>query len=360
VVFALSQEEEQRSRDLHGKFLIWDCHSDIPLDVVRRRSIGESKVIERLHAQKLIAGGINANTAIMWCDDCSLAWGTVSPPSTIALRTIGLIREELTESKHLISQAKTAKEVMQAKKEGKVALIFGFEGTMPFENDLSYLQVFNELGVRIVTLTWNNRNLVADGCMERSNSGLSSFGFEVVKKTNELGMMIDLSHASTSAFFDVLECGKDPVICSHSNSRTICDHPRNLSDEQMKALAEKGGVIGMCFYPPHISRENPTIGKLLDHIDYISDLIGPEHIGIGADFFDYIDWPEYVRVCMAMRTMKRSPETVPAPIYPEGLQNASQMLGLTRGLVSRGFSDREIEGILGANFLRVFKLVVGE
>jgi len=304
-------------------------------------------------------GGINAGVVSVWMDDFSLAEGAVEPPSSIALRTIGLMHSELAESESIILQAKTAEEIIEAKRRGRIALVYCFEGTAAFDTNVSYVYPFHQLGVRLVTLTWNRRNLVANGCMERSDCGLSEFGIELAEELNKNHILIDLSHISSAGFYEVLQLSKDPPICSHSNSKHVCDHPRNLSDEQIHALAEKGGVVGVCFYPTLVKPKDPRLTDILDHIDHIADLVGIDHIGIGGDFSDYVDWAEFLQVTMSVGTLKRDAEVASSsePTFPEGLETASEMFNITRGLISRGYSDQEIEKILGLNFTTVFERV---
>ncbi len=187
----------------------------------------------------------------------------------------------------------------------------------------------------MVGLVHSLRNLLADGVADnRTKGGLSQFGVEVVEELNRLGMIVDVSHLSDAGFWDVMEISKDPVVASHSNARAVCAHPRNMTDDMIRALAERGGVMGMNFAPDFVHKKKPSVETLVDHIDHIVDLVGPEHVGLGSDF-DGI------------------------PDTPKGLEDASKMPAITEELVKREYSEDYIRLILGGNHLRLLKEVIG-
>ena len=338
----------EKALALHQRSLVLDGHSDIPLGIVFRRRMGEKKVFERLYFPKSSAGGVNACCMTVWCDDGGTALGSEDQALLMTTRTIEAMYREFDESPERIFLAKNVNEIRQSKRQGRVAAIMHLEGGMPLGNNLDHLQILYNLGVRSIGLTHSGRNLIADGCRERSNSGLSDFGVEVVRECNRLGMIIDVSHLSDAGFYDVLRFSKEPVIASHSNCRSLCDHHRNLTDEQIKALAEKGGVMGMCGCPDFVTNEGtvkqPTLEELLDHVDHIRDLVGAEHIGVGADF---VDWqgPWYVA------------ETLPP--FPQRFENWTMIPNLTQGLLQRGYADNDIENVLSGNFLKVYGKILG-
>jgi membrane dipeptidase len=338
---------QEKALTLHQNCLVLDAHCDIPLDIVFRRRMGEKRVFERLYFPKSSTGGVNACCMTVWCDDGGTALGSEDQPFLMAVRTIESMYREFDESPDRIFLARSVSEIKQSKRERALAVILHLEGGMPLGNDLDHLQTFYNLGVRSVGLTHSGRNLIADGCRERSNSGLSDFGVEVVRECNRLGMIVDVSHLSMAGFYDVMKFSKEPAIASHSNSRSLCDHHRNLTDEQIKALAGKGGVMGLCACPDFVTDEGtikrPTFEELLNHVDHVRDLVGVEHIGVGADF---VDWqgPWYVA------------ETLPP--FPERFENWTMMPNLTQGLLQRGYADDDIEMVLGGNFLRVYEKVL--
>lgn len=218
-------------------------------------------------------------------------------------------------------------------KSGRRAGVLAVEGGEVLCGNISVLRALYKLGVRSLTLTWNNRNQLADGVGEKnSKGGLTDFGVQVVKEMNRLGILVDVSHLSEKGFWDVLEVSTKPVIASHSNARAICGHPRNLSDQQIKALAEKGGVIGLTFVPEFVDPENPDISRLLDHLDHIVALAGTNCVGFGSDFDG------------VKKTIK-------------GLEDVTKFSGLYHALINRGYCEEDVEKFLGKNFLRVIKQV---
>jgi membrane dipeptidase len=246
----------------------------------------------------------------------------------------------MAESADFMTFATSVRGIREAVQAQRIPFVLHFEGAKPFGENTELVNAFQTCGVRSAQLTWNGRNLVADGAGERSGAGLSNFGVDLVREMNRQHMLIDLSHISDRGFWDALEFSQDPMIVSHANCRSLCDHPRNLTDDQIKALAGKGGVIGVCFYSGFISKNEATLDKLLDHLDHIVDLVGVEHVGVGPDFVYYDH---------AYLTVK----------YPKGLEDTTKMLNLTEGLMTRGYSDEEITKIWGENLLGVYQRVWG-
>ena len=187
----------------------------------------------------------------------------------------------------------------------------------------------------MVGLVHSLRNQLADGVTDRrTGGGLSELGAQSVEELDRLGMIVDVSHINDEGFWDVLDHTKHPVIASHSNSRTVCRHPRNMTDEMIVALAENGGVMGMNFAPSFVHPTLATLQGVVDHIDHIVDLVGPDHVGLGSDF-DGI------------------------PSTPVGLEDATRMPYITEELVKREYNEVDIKKILGGNHLRLMKQVVG-
>ena len=245
----------------------------------------------------------------------------------------------LNEDKFVL--ATKADHILKAEKDGKVAGLLSIEGGEPLLGSLAALRMFYKLGVRAMGLTWNFRNELGNGTGEKHpTGGLTDLGLSVLEEMNKLGMIVDVSHLNDQCFWDVVNNNKDVFIASHSNCRSLCSNPRNLTDEMIKAVAEKNGVIGMNFLPHFIiSREEISHGKkanvknLIDHVDYVAKLVGTSHIGLGSDF-----------------------DGIPFP--PEGLEHAGKMVNITYELANRGYSEKDIKKILGENFLRVIKQVL--
>lgn len=267
------------------------------------------------------------------------------------LQNVDAMNLELDESGGEVVVATSAKEIVEAKRNGKVAFVLGIEGGRPLEGDLALLRTFHRLGIRSVEFTWNYRNMLGEGVGETRGMGLSDFGARVVEEMNRLGMVIDLSHTSKPTFTQALECSKDPVIASHSNAMALCNHRRNLDDDQIHAIAEKNGVIGINFWPDFVA-SNPTIEDLLNHIDYISKLVGVDHVGLGPDYVESAEEKSYMDFLAESR--------IPSQPFPSGVEDITKLKNMTHGLISRGYSDAEIKKVLGENLLRVFRDVIGE
>lgn len=240
---------------------------------------------------------------------------------------------ELDECSEEIMLVRDFNDLEKALNLNKLAAILTIEGGEALEGRIEVLRMLNRLGVRCLTLTWNGRNELGDGVAEAwTYGGLTKFGVEVVKEMNRLNMLIDVSHLSEAGFWNVLEISTQPVIASHSNSGTVCPHPRNLTDKQIKALATSGGVMGLCFYPDFIHQQSPSLEKLLDHFDHIVSIAGTDCIGLGSDFDGYSG-------------------------RLEGLGDAGDLPALTEGLLRRGYREEDIRKFLGGNFLSLFKKV---
>ena len=250
--------------------------------------------------------------------------------------------------------ASSAADIEAAKRTGRVAVVLQFQGGNPFEYDPNLVEAFHRLGVRIVQLTYNARNPLGDGCTERTDVGLSDLGLAVIAELNRLGMLLDLSHVGIRTSLEALEASRAPAIFSHSNAGAVCDHPRNLTDEQLRLVARKGGVVGVNAFPPFVRRDGaPTVEDLLDHVDYLVQVMGANHVGLGLDFAtENEDDYEYFGY---------KPEFYPRPpwTYPAGIDGFAAIPNVTRGLVERGYGDDDVRKILGGNFLRVFRAVWG-
>ncbi len=350
----LDKESEQRALGLHRESLVIDCHSDIHLDMIRSRGRGENRVLERRYLPRWKEAGLKVvvlNTLARFGPD---PYPYHTSPVHSALLMIDAIQQEIAESSDHFFQVLDPDDISRAQKEGKIGILFGLEGAEPVERDLGLLRCYYRLGLRIMNLTWHQRNLAADGVAEPSNSGLSNFGRTLVREMNRLGIIIDLSHLSESAVREVLELSEQPVIASHSNTVALYDHPRNLDDWQIEAIAEKGGMIGVVFLGRFVARESPNIHHLLDHLDHIATLVGPEHVGIGCDYTDFC--ADMIISSQRIAGPSRAVDDTEIS-YAEGLEDVTKLPNLTRGLISRGYRDNEIRGILGENFLELFRRV---
>jgi membrane dipeptidase len=220
----------------------------------------------------------------------------IDRPFKNALKIIDFFYEQIYKYGDYISAAQCRNDILENKRDKKISALLTLEGAEPLEDKLANLLVFYELGARAVTLTWNEKNLVGNGARSGDCGGLTSFGKKVVAKMNELGMLIDVSHLNEAGFWDVYELSEKPFIASHSNSCEICPHCRNLTDDQIIALAKRGGVMGINLYKEFVSpTETATLDDVLNHVDHIINLVGDDHVGIGCDFDGASEFVEGIR-----------------------------------------------------------------
>ncbi len=203
------------------------------------------------------------------------------------IKRIDFYYNQIELNKNLISHVNSFNDILKAKKAGKISGILSVEGGEALEGNIKNLHTLHEKGVRAMTLTWNNKNHI--GCGAGGEGGLTDFGIEVVKEMEKLNMLVDVSHLNDDGFWDVIKIAEKPVFASHSNSRSVTETKRNLTDEQMKAIAQKGGIIGLNMYKSFLTKNNDAaIENVLEHIDYIMKIVGEDYIGLGCDF-DGID-----------------------------------------------------------------------
>jgi membrane dipeptidase len=244
--------------------------------------------------------------------------------------------------------AVSVNDILNAKESGKLAIAFDLEGSEPLLGNLNLISSYYDLGVRQMLLAYNKDNRASGGCLE-GNTGLTDFGKEMVKEMNRVGMVLDVSHMGYRATMDAFEVSKDPVIFSHSNPSGVRNHIRNISDEQIQACAKTGGVIGINGIGDFLG--GTASEKLIEHLEYVMNLVGPEHVGIGLDYV--IDKQEL------MDYIKGYPDIYPPDKMDDLLAfvEPEQFPELTQLLYERGFSEQVIGGILGWNFMRVAKAV---
>ena len=252
-----------------------------------------------------------------------------------AMQIIDKFYEQLNLYNDSIMLCCNYRDIKNALDENKIAALLSIEGGEALQGDLSTLRNFYRLGVRSICLTWNYRNEIADGVKDDiTGGGLTRFGREVIKEMNSLKMLIDLSHISENGFWNVLELTSAPVVVSHSNAKKICSHKRNLSDEQILAIKENGGVIGINLYPDFLNDSGKaTVKDAIKHIEHMSGLIGTENIGIGADF-DGIE------------------------CTPDDIQGVQDIIILLNELARLNYSNETIANIMGNNFLGLVKKIL--
>lgn len=298
-----------------------------------------------------------------WSDWRDIGSAAVSATVVVEEDTLGAVSKLgdwlrfLHDHEDRLILATSAADIRQAKVEGKTAVILHFQSSRAIGYDVQLVEPFQRMGVRVMQLAYNVRGPLGDGCLEPSDAGLSKLGVLVVSEMNRLGMVVDLSHAGVRTCLEALEASTRPVVCSHSNARAICDHPRNLTNEQIRAVASSGGVVGVNAYPAFVKsgETRPSLGDLLDHIEHIAALVGAEHVGLGLDFFEATT-EEYERM-IALGIWQRAQYPPPPYLYPTGITSAIQIPNIGEGLRGRGFRPEDIALVMGGSFLRVFETV---
>ena len=258
-----------------------------------------------------------------------------------------------------------AADLMQAKHDGKIGIVMGFQYPQPIE-DLDHLEVFHQLGVRVMQLTYNNRSLLGDGCLEPGNAGLSKLGKAAVAKMNELGIAVDLSHSGQRTTAEGIEASTKPVLITHSGCNAVFQHPRNKDDKEMRAMADRGGVMGIYFMPYLVaSPASPAREHVLNHLDHALKVCGSDHVGIGSDGLidTFPDTPEQ-RKAFADDAARRKAAGIAAPgedrpPFSPDLNTPHRMEIIASGLSKLGYSGDVIEKVLGKNFYRAFGEIWG-
>jgi len=378
---------EAKARELHKKILTVDTHCDTAFSLLRTDwKIGDrhdpaQRNSGKIDLPRMKEGGLDAEFFAAFVGQGPLTVEGYARAKDNALRAVEAVHKMTEEYSSTIGLAVDPAGAWRLKKEGKLTAFIGMENGYPIGRDLSLVKFFYDKGVRYITLCHTSDNDICDSSTDRRNpedKGLSDFGRQVVAECNRLGMLVDISHASDKSFFDVLAASKAPIIASHSSARAVCDNPRNLTDDQLRALAKNGGVIQICFLgayvktPPVIpEREQaikemeakygslrdlrdeslrqkamaerdainqkypqaqPTVKDLVDHIDHVKKVVGIDYVGIGTDF----DGGGGIAGC----------------------DDVSGMIHVTEELIRRGYTDGEIAKIWGGNFFRVFDKVI--
>jgi len=374
-----SKDIAARVAAIQKRAIAIDTHDDTPqrfywenFDMGHRDAVGDIDI------PRMREGGLNAIFMSIWTP------GTVPAPeaSARALKQIELVRAQVTKHSADLMLATTAEDIAHARQQGKIAVLMGMEGGHMINNDLELLKKYAGLGVRYLTLTHSVNDDWADSSTDKPvHNGLAPFGKQVVEELNRLGVMVDISHVADKTFYDVMEVTKAPVIASHSSCRALCDARRNMTDDMIRALAKNGGVIQINFHIGFLSQEyadavkaagegmkaanaemEKTCGeneackvaggqrvndeltaagklpavawqRIVDHIDHAVKIAGAEHVGLGSDF--------------------------DGAIMPQGMTDVSRYQLITAELIRRGYSDQDIENILGGNVLRVMTQVEG-
>lgn len=303
-----------------------DAHMDSLLDhFAGKRNWLEHSPVGHADLPRLLKSGINLQVLAHFVEP------TGNPDRSLRslLRLLASSRQLLSDERVLLIE--TNGDLDQIEVGRQIGVIFGLEGCECVGEHVEIFLCLYDLGIRLLSLVWNERNALADGAMFNQQAGLTPAGREMVSLANRLGVVIDVSHLNEPAFWQVLSESSSPVVASHSNAAACCQHPRNLTDEQIKALAASGGVIGINFYPRFLNgTDRADIHDVLRHIDHIVNLVGIEHVGIGSDF-DGI------------------------PCTPIGLSDVQELPQLASALRNiAGYSEEDMKKIMGGNFWRLF------
>jgi len=378
---------EQKARELHGKILTVDTHCDTAMRLLAPDwKIGERhdpslRASGKIDLPRMREGGLDAEFFAAFVGQGPLTPEAYEKAKASALRAVEAVRNMTEAHAATIGLAVDPAGARRLKKEGKLTAFIGLENGYPIGRDLSLIKLFYDQGVRYITLCHSSDNDICDSSTDRrapEDKGLSAFGRDVVAECNRQGMIIDISHASEKSFYDIIAASRAPIIASHSSARAVCDNPRNLTDDQLRALAKNGGVIQICFLGAYVKampvsperekalkeleakygsvreirdealrkeamaareavnqkypQSRPNVQDLVDHIDHVRKVVGIDTVGIGTDF----DGGGGVVGC----------------------DDVSGMIHVTEELIRRGYTDREIEKIWGGNFFRVFEMVI--
>jgi len=331
---------------IHKESVIVEGHRDV-FEKFHLEKQGRQHPVLNITVPRLKRANISTTFYAICGDSLTHVRGTYRYLNS-ALENIDALREEIAASQGQMKLILHREDVPSAPTPETVHFMLSFEGGRPLEGRIENLRNFYCLGLRAMQITWNLRNELADGVKEeRTGGGLSQFGRAVVSEMERLGMVIDLAHISRAGWFDVLGVASGPVCCSHSNCKKLHHHFRTVDDEQIKALAKSGGVLGVNAIATMVAAE-PTLDKLVDHIVHIAELVGIDHVGLGLDF------------------VKDD-----GPLYPEdeifgvgqnklipNFENEDDLMNITEHLLKRQFRENEITKILGGNFLRVLRQVL--
>ena len=329
--------------DMHRRILTLDTHCDTPMFFPQGVNFGsrDERILVDLH--KMAEGRQDATIMVAYLPQPQMGETfsskvdfDVSSPMEYADLIFDKIEELVEQNKHYLSIARTPADLLSDKRQGRHSIMLGIENGLALNGQLQSLRHFAQRGIVYMTLCHNGDNDICDsarGCT--THNGVSQFGQQVIREMNRLGILVDLSHASEQSFYDALDISEQPIVCSHSSCRKLCDHPRNLTDEQMRALAAKGGVMQVTLYSGFLVKDGEaTVNDALRHLEHAIKVMGIDHVGIGTDF----DGDGGIR----------------------GLASSSDVINLTRMLMARGYNENEIQKIWGGNFLRVMSHVQKE
>ena len=325
--------EFKLAKKLHCKILTLDSHCDTPMFFPQGINFAsrDPKILVDLH--KMTEGHLDASIMAAYLEQKERDEASLENATAMANQILTQIEEMVAKNCTAVDIAYTPDNLWQLKKDGKRAIMLGIENGYAIGKDICNVEAFRKRGVVYMTLCHNGDNDICDSARgNHEHGGVSEFGKQVIEEMNRVGMMVDLSHAGEESFYDALQISKTPIVCSHSSARALCDHPRNLTDEQMRALAKTGGVAQVTLYHGFLKKQtDATILDAIDHLNHMVNIMGIEHVGIGTDF----DGDGGIRGCAS----------------------ASELINFTRRLLRERYTEEQIQMIWGGNFLRVMRQV---
>ena len=323
----------KEAKRLHNRILTLDSHCDTPMFFDQQIDFAsrDPKILVDLH--KMTEGHLDATIMVAYLKQLELTDEALLAATAKADRILNEIEAMVAKSCSYVDIAYTPADLYRLKSEGKKAIMLGIENGYAIGNDISNIERFRNWGVVYMTLCHNGNNQLCGSARYNDEGlGVNAFGEQVIKEMNRVGMMVDISHAGEQTFYDALNISSKPIVASHSSARALCNHPRNLTDDQLKALADKGGVAQVTLYSGFLKEQGmATIQDAIDHLNHMVNIMGIEHVGIGTDF----DGDGGITGCAS----------------------ASELINFTRCLLKERYSEEDIRRIWGGNFLRVMEEV---
>lgn len=356
MTYAAQAPTESNSINEYWTHIVTDTDS---IDPAARELYAEAIVIDGLNTSRwgvesvfsdLRTGGVTAINAT-----CALWEGFEDAMDSLAA-WFGWFDEFSDHIRHV----RTVADIREAKAAGRTGIIFGWQNATPVENDIRRFQLFYELGVRIVQLTYNERNLFGNGCWERTDEGLSKIGRAAVREMNRVGILIDLSHVGDRTVLETIDHSEHPVSFTHANARSEHASPRNKTDEAIRSLVARGGVVGANSFPHFFpARFESTLDDFLDSIDYLVQMVGIDHVAIGTDFCmaQPRSWFEWINSSHGKRPDMEVPYSPDPYHHLRGFNDPTEFVNVAAGLLQRGYPPDGVRQVLGENWLRVFARV---
>ncbi|MDD3394112.1 MAG: membrane dipeptidase [Anaerotignum sp.] len=323
--------------------MIFDGHSDIFIDVTIKRLLGETQVFKNHHLTRLRKGGIEGGCFVIWIDP-----PYDKEPAKRLSQILKATKEEMAECKEAVLVHNIA-EIEAAQKAGKFFILLGIEGLSGIGEDVDQIHMLYDFGARHAMLTWNEQNPLATGVQGDPTRGVTELGKKAIRILQKKRMIVDVSHLNERSFWDVMDMTEGPVLASHSNAKALAPAARNLSDEQLFAIRDTKGLVGLNSFNLFVSQDlkDQNVDNLVKHASYIADKIGVEHLGFGFDFFEFL----------STDSMKSYSDQETS--FTIGLEDCSKVPELLIKMRAAGFTDKDLEMISGGNWLNLISRVIG-